>query len=101
MKQKTSKLHKIERARYSILTEDMDHCFICGRSPADIHEVYGGANRLPSMKNGFCVPLCRTHHELAHNRNEMALSLKRACQFTYEETHSREEFMTIIGKNYL
>lgn len=27
--------------------------------------------------------------------------LKRACQRRFEETHSREEFMIIIGRNYL
>ena len=29
------------------------------------------------------------------------MMLKRHCQMKYEETHSREEFMALIGKNYL
>lgn len=29
------------------------------------------------------------------------LRLKQDCQRRFEETHSREEFMAIIGRNYL
>jgi hypothetical protein len=29
------------------------------------------------------------------------LMLKRHCQMKFEETHSREEFMSLIGRNYL
>ena len=65
MKKKTAKLARIERKRYSIMTEDLKHCFICGCAPVDIHEVYGGANRRASMENGFCLPLCRRHHQTA------------------------------------
>lgn len=100
MKQKSSKLRKLERNRYSILTDDLEHCFICGTIPVDIHEIYGGANRRVSMVNGFCLPLCRYHHKIATNSNTMALWLKEICQQKFEETHSREEFMKLIGKNY-
>jgi hypothetical protein len=38
-----------------------------------------------------------------HGKNGQALDmkLKQDCQRKYEETHSREEFMRLIGKNYL
>lgn len=100
MRRKSSKLAKLERNRYSILTDDLEHCFYCGRSPVDIHEIYGGANRKVSMANGFCVPLCRHHHELV-TRNEGASLLKEICQQEYERTHSREDFMRLVGRNYL
>ena len=29
------------------------------------------------------------------------LQLKRECQEKYEETHTREDFMRLIGRNYL
>ena len=29
------------------------------------------------------------------------MQLKQICQRKFEETHSREEFMAIIGRNYL
>jgi hypothetical protein len=36
-----------------------------------------------------------------HFNRELDLRLKRACQAKYEETHSREEFIALIGKNYI
>ena len=36
-----------------------------------------------------------------HQDRQTDLLLKRECQRKFEETHSREEFMKIIGRNYL
>lgn len=100
MKQKSNKLRKLERERYSILTEDLEHCFICGQSPCDIHEIYCGAKRQVSMRNGFCIPLCRVHHVLIQEYWAGDLALRELCQQVYEETHTREEFIKLIGRNY-
>lgn len=101
MKYKTSKTLKLERNRYSILTNDLEKCFICGRLKEDIHEIYGGGNRKMSMRNGFCVPLCRNCHQIATLNYGLNLRLKIICQEKFEETHSRDEFMAIIGKNFI
>ena len=101
MKNKTSKLAKLERNRKSILTDDLEHCIICKQSPVDIHEIYGGSNRKVSMQNNFCVPLCREHHRLATLNNSFSLQLKQLCQRKYEKTHTRQEWLKLIGKNYL
>ena len=65
---KTSKQIKLEKSRYSILTNDLEHCYICrfqGKKVLrdDLHEVYNGANRKRSILNGLVVPLCRKHHQ--------------------------------------
>ena len=101
MKLKTSKLRKLEKNRFSILTDNLDQCFICQKSPVDIHEIYGGAKRRTSMKNGFCIPLCRQHHYFATNFKWLSDIYKIKCQRKFEETHSRKEFIEIIGRNYL
>ncbi len=101
MRNKTYKLQKLEKNRYSILTDDMEHCFICKNLFVDIHEIYGGSNRKVSMENGFCLPLCREHHKKATIDNSASLFLKVKCQKKFEETHSRDEFMSLIGRNYL
>jgi len=101
MKQKSSKLAKLERNRKSILTEDLKHCFICKQSPVDIHEIYSAGSRKQSMKYNFCVPLCRhCHQNITLNYNDN-LKLKKLCQSKFEENHTREEFMQIIHKSYL
>ena len=99
---KTSKQIKLEKSRYSILTNDLDHCYICrfqGKKVLrdDLHEVYGAANRKRSILNGLVVPLCRKHHQ-----NEEILSeLKVATQRMYEVNHTRDEFIKLIGKSYI
>lgn len=100
MKYKTNKLKKLEDSRFSILTDDLEHCYICGKGVVDVHEVYAGANRKMSMKNGFCIPLCRTHHRIAQLDREENLFLKKLFQQKYEENHTREEFIRLVGKNY-
>ena len=101
MKNKTSKLRNLEKNRYSILTENLESCYICGSSPVDIHEIYGGSNRKISMQNGFCLPVCRTHHRLLTDDNKASEYFKQKSQGKFEETHERKEFMNLIGKNYL
>ena len=101
MKNKTSKLAKLERNRKSILTEDLEHCYFCKQKSVDIHEIYSGSNRKISMMNNFCVPLCRQHHIKATVNVEFNIKLKQLCQMEYEKTHSRPEFLLLIGKNYL
>lgn len=101
MKYKTSKLKKLERERYSILTNDLEHCFICKRMASDMHEIYSAGNRRISMQNGYCVPLCRTCHQEITINNTMNLQLKQLCQMEVEKQMTREEFIKTIGKNYL
>lgn len=99
---RTSKQIKLEKSRYSILTDDLEHCYICrfqGKKVLrdDLHEVYGAANRKRSILNGLVVPLCRKHHQ-----NEEILSeLKVATQQIYEANHTRNEFIKLIGKSYI
>lgn len=91
--------------RYSILN-NLDKCFFCGRPAECIHEVYfGTANRRISIENGFCAGLCHREHNLSnksvHKDREMDLKLKRAYQKEYMKTHTKEEFIRLIGKSYI
>lgn len=82
-------------------------CYVCGTTYGlhEHHIFYGTANRKQSEKHGFKVYLCGRHHNLSeegvHFDHELDLRIKRDCQSVFEKTHSREEFMSIIGKNYL
>jgi hypothetical protein len=103
MKRKTTKLAKLEKNRYSVFNDSEDICYYCHRhkradEKLDFHEVYGGSNRITSMKNGLCVHLCRKCHS-----NEFILNdLKVWCQREYERMgNSRAKFITLIGKSYI
>ena len=92
--------------RFSIY-HDMKTCFFCGRPRECIHEVYyGTANRKVSIQNGFCVGLCNEHHNMSndsvHHNREMDLKLKKEVEKAYlEQGHSINDFLQLVGKNYL
>lgn len=69
------------------------------------HVFYGGGLRQVSEEHGFKVYLCRDHHKdgprAVHNCRETRELLCRIFQAKYEETHTREEFERLIGRNYL
>ncbi len=84
----------------------MRKCFVCGTTTGlHNHHVYGGRNRKISDKNGFIVTLCGYHHNLSnegvHFNPKLDLIIKQHYQREYEKTHSRVEFMRLIGRNYL
>ena len=94
-----------ERMNYmkSLLTDDLEHCYLCGKSPVQYHHVFGGSNRRNATEDDLFVPLCWNCHIKVHNEPSQRLNykLKQAGQWAYEETHSHDEFMKRYGKNYL
>lgn len=111
-KQKIRKKRKAHKA--SILQQKDGTCYLCRKLHGDysvkkgIHEHHvfdGNPNRSISEAEGFKVYLCTDHHlygsEAVHRNHEMMLLVQQDCQREYEKTHTREEFMKKIGKNYL
>ena len=80
-------------------------CLICGSSYTEVHHIFfGTSNRKVSDKNGFIAFLCPEHHRgniSPHHDRETDLRLKELCQREYEKTHTRQEFIELIGKSYL
>ena len=81
-------------------------CYITGATQGlHRHHIYGGGRRQISEAQGFWVWLRHDWHNTApygvHNNPDLDRRLKQECQERYEETHSREEFMGLLGKNYL
>ncbi len=69
------------------------------------HHIFGAANRKHSETYGLWVWLRADWHNLSdygvHFNKEFDTELKQLAQRKFEETHTREEFMRLIGKNYL
>lgn len=101
LKKKSSKLAKLERKRYSIITKDLDKCYICHKKKLDLHEIFRGRNRQTSMKHGLVIPVCRKCHDLIPKDKILKEELHKIGQKAYEKTHTREEFIATFGKNYL
>lgn len=78
-------------------------CLICGNPNVEMHHVFFGHNRKACDRLGYMIPLCRYHHtgpQGIHFNKGMELFYKRLAQEDFEKTHTREEFMKLIGKNY-
>ena len=90
----------------SILQEDTDYCFVCGRYGTEIHHVcYGSANRKLSDRYGLVVGLCYNHHrgnDGVHGGNkELDMSLKQTAQAKFQEIYPQTDFLAVFGRNYL
>lgn len=76
------------------------------------HHIFGGPLRVVSEKHGFKVWLTAANHtgnnpqdnplgiRGVHFNKDMARELKQLCQTKYEETHTRAEWLALIGRNY-
>lgn len=100
MKKKSSKLAKLERNRFSILTNNLDYCIICGKTKQDLNEIYPGRNRQNSMKYGLVMPMCRSCHTKYTNDRNMQLYWMKLGQEKFEEMYE-EDFISIFKRNYL
>lgn len=93
------------KKRTSILTDDMEHCYVCGASPVHIHEVYFGTKKWKSIEYGCCVPLCPKHHNMSkegvHHNHDLDWRLKQECQKEFERRYGFVKFMEVFRRNYL
>lgn len=89
----------------SIIKNDRE-CYLCGKTVnLERHHIFAGnANRKISESLGLWVFLCHNCHtgkNGAQYNKEKNLRLKRYAQRAFEQTHTRDEWMKCIGKNYL
>lgn len=103
MKNKSSKLAKLEKNRFSIFTDNLDVCMFCGRYASDLNEVFRGRNRQNSMRYGAVQPLCRRCHNIITYNNELENKWKKIGQKKVMDHYkmSKEEFIEIFKANYI
>ena len=102
-------VEELDEMRKPSILQDEKICYLTG-SPNNLdchHIFFGNANRRISDENGFWVWLRHDYHiadsvnKTPHNDKSIDEYLKKKCQEKFEETHSREEFMALVGRNYL
>ena len=102
MKNKSKKLAKIEKNRFSVFTNDLEKCFLCDSKKEELHEIFAGRNRINSMKYGFVLPLCHECHSLNQNNPFFNEFWHKNGQEYWEcNIGSRDEFIKVFRKNYL
>lgn len=101
IKQKSNKLAKKEKNRFSIITTDLEKCYLCKAKKEDLHEIYEGKNRQLSMKYGLVIPICRKCHISVTNNKTLQEKLHKVGQKVFKKQYKTENFVQIFGKNYL
>lgn len=107
LKKKSNKLTKLEHNRSSLFTEDLNHCIICGRSPVNKHEIFGGRNRLNSIKYKLVIPLCTCQHHNQidckgiHFDKKLEDEWHKKGQAIFEKAYPDLKFEDIFRINYL
>lgn len=102
MHNKSKKLAKLERDRFSVFTDD-DKCFVCDSTyQLTWNEIYRGKNRPNSMEDGFCLRMCLTCHQKYQDDVEFNNYWHRQAQLFFEENiGSRKQFLNRYRRNYL
>lgn len=110
---KEKHVKKRKKHKSSILQEKNGCCYLCMKLDHDYrhhfvlheHHVFGGANRSKSEAEGLKVYLCLQHHidgpAAVHNNHDNMRLVQQDAQRKYELTHTRKEFMELMGRNYL
>lgn len=101
IKKRTYKLAKAEKNRFSIFTDDLEHCIICKKNKDNLHEVFFGRNRQLSIKYGLVIPLCIEHHLKMHKNSVLQDIWHKKGQILFNNTYPDLDFIKIFKKNYL
>lgn len=102
MKNRSSKLNKREKNRYSIIYQDLTKCAKCeSKIGIEKNEVFEGAYRQTSINYGMVVPFCRDCHDEFHNDIITNLTYKVMFQKEFMKNHSLEDFIQIFKQDYI
>lgn len=101
IKQRTSKLAKLERERFSLFTDDMSKCYFCPNKKDHTHEIFCGRNRQNSMKYGLCLPICWKCHKKRQNDSVFNDRWHKKGQIKFNEIYPNLKFEDIFKINYL
>lgn len=100
-----------KRHKDSILHRKNGTCYLCMAGGdytyhwyLEEHHIFGGPNRINSEAEGLKVYLCQECHrgkDGVHSNIAKMRFLQQEGQRAYERTHTRKQFMELIGRNYL
>lgn len=99
IKQKSNKLAKLERNRFSIITYNLDICYICQKHRKDhLDEVFEGRNRQTSMKYGLVIPICFKCHRKLTDNPLLKKDIQEEAKQKFIEKYSEEKFIKEFGR---
>lgn len=93
IKKKSTKLAKLERNRFSIITNNLEKCYFCDNKNIDLHEVFKGRNRQKSMIWGLVIPVCRIHHKRLTEDKMFSKQLENIARTIFIKKYGKEKFI--------
>lgn len=86
----------------SVLVDDTEHCFFCGRPYPEAHHALSGTGRRKiADKYKMIIPLCHECHMRLHDTGQGKRLLQIVAQDWYEENvGTREQFIEEFGKSF-
>ncbi len=100
-RQKSKKLTKLEKDRFSILVNPTKCCICSATANLTWHEVFRGKNRTNSMKYGLCLRMCLNCHEEYQENKEFNEYWHKKAQAIFVKTYPDLDFLKIFKRNYL
>ena len=87
----------------TIIEQNTDFCYFCGRLATDRHHVWHGtSNRKKADEDGLTVMLCHFCHMNLHDKGIGDRLLMQVGQMAWENTYgTREDFIRRYGKSVL
>lgn len=102
IQKQSKKQRKLETKRFSIITGNLNVCYICSRRKKDdLHEIFGGSNRKKSMQWGTVIPICRECHDRWEYDKQLREEMQDEVQKLFEKQYSHELFMAEFRRSYL
>ena len=91
---------------YSIITDTMDRCYFCERTPVEIHHIIfrSECSKEITEKYGMVIPLCHEHHlgnNSPHRNRNADLYLKGLATRLFKEKYPELDFRETFGKEYV
>jgi len=102
LKNKSNKLAKLEKNRFSLFTNNKDKCMFCSATTnLTWHEIFRGRNRVNSMKYGLCLRMCLKCHVLYQEDPIFNDLWHKKGQVKFNKTYPDLDFIDIFKINYL
>lgn len=93
IKKKSNKLAKLEKDRFSIITNNLEKCYFCNNKKMELHEAFRGKNRQKSMKWGLVIPICRNCHSKITKDKEFSKILEEKAKKIFVKKYGEEKFI--------
>ena len=90
--------------KFSIITKNLDVCFLCGQYATEVHHaVHGCGRRKLADEDRLTVGLCRRCHTNLHDKGTCDRELQKIAQHIWMEHYHKtiDEFIARYGKSYI